>query len=178
MPDTSGGQGGGGTGLGATLKQKMGPMPVWGWLALITVLGLGYWLYAQHKSGGTSAAQTAGGSPASVGQPGVVVINQGGPEPGREPGPERESDRQEDREGRHPIPHQPGGGSKPPEGPESRLITLDKNETLAQLAKQRHWTSGTLRQVEEMNVTQGGGELTPKSKLREGTQILRPLGGG
>lgn len=57
-----------------TIKSKWGPLPVWGWLALITVVLLGYWLYEQHKAGtaGTPAAAT----PAQVGQPGVVVINQ------------------------------------------------------------------------------------------------------
>lgn len=63
-------------GLLGTLKAKAGPLPVWAWLGLITVVLLGWWLYEQHKAGSSSTA-TSGATPSDVGQPGVVVINQG-----------------------------------------------------------------------------------------------------
>jgi hypothetical protein len=136
-------------------------MPVWVWLALITALLLGYWLLTKNKSGASSASSGTSGTPADVGQPGVVVINQdGGPEP---PEP--------------PEPGPPPPGHKPPTEPHTRQVTVSQDETLAELAKQRHWTAGTLRQVEQMNVTAGQGKLTPQSKLKKGQEILRPLKG-
>lgn len=161
MPDTSGSTGAAqssGGGLVGTLKAKFGPMPVWVWLALITAVLLGYWLLTKNKSGASSGSPGTSGTPADVGQPGVVVINQ---------------DSDTGTPGQPPPPPPPPTG--PPPEPHTRQITLDQDETLAQLAKQRHWTSGTLRQVEEMNVTAGQGKLTPQSKLRKGQTIIRPL---
>lgn len=143
-----------------TLKAKWGPLPVWGWLALVTVVLLGYWLYEQHKAG--SSTNTNAPTPASVGQPGVVVINQDeGGEPSASPGA--------------PIPPVPGGGKKPPKPPETRAITLTQDETLGELAKQRHWSSATLNQVEELNLTQGQGEWTPATQLKKGQTVIRPI---
>ena len=158
MPDTS--QPAGGGGLGATLKGKLGPLPTWVWLALITVVLLGYWLITKNKSGasGSSGQQ---GTTADVGQPGVVVINQD--EPGGTPG--------------QPPPPTTPPPTTPPTEPHSRQITLDQNETLAQLAKQRHWSAATLQAVENENVMQGGGKLTAQSKLHKGQTIIRPLKG-
>jgi hypothetical protein len=91
--------GGGGGGLAANLKAKFGPLPVWGWLGVITVVLLGYWLYEQHKNAGqTTAADNQ--SAAQVGQPGVVVINQD--EPGT-PAPQGGTP--------PPEPKKPTGGS-------------------------------------------------------------------
>lgn len=59
------------SGLGGTLKSKWGPLPVWGWLLVVTILALGYYLWSRRSS----AQQQP--TPATVGQPGVVVINQG-----------------------------------------------------------------------------------------------------
>lgn len=159
MPDTSppaGGTQGGGSSFTGALKSKFGPLPVWAWLALITVLLLGYALYSSKKSGSQQPQQ---GTPADVGQPGVVVINQDGPEPPEPP----------------PGPTPPP--THPPKEPQTRQITLTQDETLGQLAKQRHWSSATLQEVEDMNLTQGGGKLTPKSKLKKGQTVIRPLKG-
>lgn len=150
-------------GLGGTLKSKWGPLPVWGWLAAITVVLLGWYLYEQHKNP-TAASTTAAPNPADAGQPGVVVINQ-------------------DDAGETPAPPATTPPTTPPKTPEkkpngtTRGITLTENETLAQLAKQRHWTPETLRRVEQMNVTQGGGTLKPGTKLKKGETILRPIKG-
>jgi hypothetical protein len=165
MPDTSppAAAPAAGGGLAASLKSKFGPMPVWVWLALITALLLGYWLLTKNKSGSSSGSPGTSGTPADVGQPGVVVINEdtGGGTPG----------------GQAPPPPTSPPPTGPPTEPHSRQITVDQDETLAQLAKQRHWTSGTLRQVEAENVKAGQGKLTPKSKLKKGQTIIRPLRG-
>jgi hypothetical protein len=145
------------SGAGGTLKSKWGPLPVWGWLLLVTVaIGI-YWLVASRKSASASQAAGSQGGPGAVGQPGVVVINQddGGETP--EPAPK---------------------GSKPPKPPEStRQITLTKDETLGQLAKQRHWSQKTEQDVEQENVTQGGGHWTPGTRLKKGQEVVRPLKG-
>ena len=60
-----------GRGLGGTLKSKMGPLPLWGWLAIMTAVALAYYLWQAHKN-----AQQAP-TPAAAGAPGVTVINQG-----------------------------------------------------------------------------------------------------
>lgn len=159
MPDSSPPAAGGGSGVGAALKGKVGPLPTWVWLGLITVILLGYWLVTKNKSGASSSSGQQG-TPSDVGQPGVVVINQGDTDTGAAPPPPPS-----------PPPHGP-----PPE-PQSRQITLDKNETLAELAKQRHWSSATLQAVENENVMQGGGKLTAQSKLHKGQTIIRPLKG-
>lgn len=150
MPNDSGG------GFLGTLKQKFGPLPVWGWLALVTVILLGYWLYEQHKNAG--AATPAANGPGAVGQPGVVVINQSAPDTDTATPP--------------PPPVPP----KPPEG-STRQITVTKDETLGELAKQRHWSQATLKAVEAENVTQGGGQWTPSTRLTKGQEVIRPLRG-
>ena len=151
MPNDSGG------GFLGTLKAKWGPLPVWGWLALVTVILLGYWLYEQHKN--ASTASTTANGPGAVGQPGVVVINQAAPDTDTgTPTP--------------PIPLPP----VPTEGT-TRKITVTKDETLGELAKQRHWSAGTLAAVETMNLTQGGGKWTPATKLTKGETVIRPLKG-
>jgi hypothetical protein len=150
-----------GGGIGATLKGKLGPLPTWAWLALITVVLLGYWLITKSQSGASSSAQQ--GTPADVGQPGVVVINQDAGQPTGQAPP--------------PPPPFTSPPSSPPSEPSSRQITVDKDETLAELAKQRHWSDSTLKLVESMNVIAGQGKLTPKSKLKKGQTILRPLKG-
>jgi hypothetical protein len=161
VPDTSPPAAGGGGSIGATLKSKMGPLPTWGWLALITAVLLGYWLLTKNKSGASSSSSGQQGTPSDVGQPGVVVINQDGPEP--------------PSGGQPPIPMPPV--PQPPTEPQSRQITLDQNETLGELAKQRHWSGATLQAVENENVMQGGGKLTAQSKLKKGQTIIRPLKG-
>lgn len=66
--------------------------------------------------------------------------------------------------------HQPG----PNPGDATKEITVPRNETLGDLAKYLHWDSGTLAQVEELNAVNGQ-ELTPKSKLKKGSTIVRPV---
>lgn len=129
MADTPAASSGSSSGVMGQLKSKFGPMPVWGWLALITVVLLGWWLWEQHKNPSTASSSTA--TPSDVGQPGVVVINQDGPE-GTTPPPE-------------PTPTKGGtGGHIGPGGkPSSPGIHEFKGtgkETLAQVAKQHNTT--------------------------------------
>lgn len=52
---------------GGTFTRKMGPLPLWGWMAIIGVLVLMYSFYAKHKQD-TTANQSTGG----VNSPGGV----------------------------------------------------------------------------------------------------------
>jgi hypothetical protein len=159
-----------GGGFGASLKAKFGPLPVWAWLGIITVLLLGYWLYEQHKSGAASTGtDTTQGSSAA---PGVVVINQddAGEDEDDESsgGKKKKKKRKKNPKGFPPVP-------RPPREPHTRQVTVSKDETLRQLATQRHWSANTLRDVERENVTQGGGHFTGKTDLTKGEEVLRPL---
>jgi hypothetical protein len=155
----------GGGGIGGTLKSKMGPFPVWVWLAIITIAGLAYYLYEQHKQG--SAAQQPQGSTAA---PEVVVENQEGPYPTGSGGTKKKK-----HKGKGHVPKPPRPHKKPPREPHQRQITVSHDETLGQLAKQRHWSTRTLHQVEEENVNNPGGEWTPKTELDKGQEVERPL---
>lgn len=137
-------------GFGGALKSKFGPLPVWAWLAIITILALGYYLLSSRKKS-TAQQQTM------AGQPGVVVVNQ-------------------DQDGGGGKKHKKGKHHPPKEPGNSRDIQVSKDETLGQLAASRHWSKNTLGEVEEMNVTQGQGEWTPDTKLTKGEEVLRPWG--
>jgi hypothetical protein len=54
------------------LRTKWGPLEVWVWLALVTALGLGYYLYERHKNG-AAATPASSASGASDTAPEVVV---------------------------------------------------------------------------------------------------------
>jgi LysM repeat protein len=45
-------------GAGGMLTRKVGPLPVWGWLAALTALALGYWLLKGKGSGSSSGSAT------------------------------------------------------------------------------------------------------------------------
>ena len=68
MSETAPEPSGGGGGIGGTLGRKMGPMPVWLWLVILTVAALGFYLWKQHTaaaSSGTAVTGTGSVTPAS-----------------------------------------------------------------------------------------------------------------
>jgi hypothetical protein len=155
-------QSSGGGGSFAAFKRKYGPLPLWGWMALILGAALAYELYKSHESSKSAAGSDTSGSGDEVPAdqvPDVIIQNDGATGP---PGP--------------PGPPGPKGKTPPPVKGTTRAITVTKNQTLAQLAKYYHWDPKTLAAVEKMNKTQGGGTLTPSSKLTKGQVIIRPLG--
>lgn len=152
----------------AAFKRKYGPLPLWGWMALILGLALAYELYKSHKAGSSSntAAGTSSGSGDAVPAdqvPDVIIQNNEGTGGTGATGPKG--------------PPGPTGKAPPVAQPTTRAITVTKNQTLAQLAKYYKWDPKTLADVEKMNRTQGGGDLTASSKLTKGTVIIRPLKG-
>jgi hypothetical protein len=131
------------------LRQRLGPLETWVWLAILTGLALAYYLYAKHKAGSSSSASSAPATPSDVGQPGVVVINQDGPEP---------------------------TGSKPPPTPESKQNGVQEyahgGETFAGIEKQYGVTEAELRAADpDLFKKYGQGK-----KLPAGTGYALPKG--
>lgn len=69
--------GGGGGSPGGVLRQKLGPLPTWMYLLLITIGLLAYYLYAKHKAGASTATPAA---TAGQAQPGEVTGAQNVPD--------------------------------------------------------------------------------------------------
>lgn len=61
----------GGGGGGNVFTRKLGPLPMWGWMAIALLVALGYYLYKKNQSGATSTA-ASGTSPSTVNTPGGV----------------------------------------------------------------------------------------------------------
>jgi hypothetical protein len=49
-----------------SFKEKAGPLPVYGWVIVISVLGFGYYYYAKKKSATTSSAADQAGTATST----------------------------------------------------------------------------------------------------------------
>lgn len=58
------------------MKEKLGPLPLWAWLAIVTVLGLAYYLYEQHVAGSSSSTSSTGNLVPQSGIPQFVIQNQ------------------------------------------------------------------------------------------------------
>jgi len=146
----------GGRGIGGALKSKLGPLPVWVWLAILTALALAYYLFFSKKKKKASSQQQT-----MAGQPGVVVNT------GDDEDQDHGHGKGKKKKKKHHPPTEPGG---------TRDIHVAKDETLGQLAKSRHWSQNTLKEVEEMNLTPGQGEWNANTKLTKGEDVLRPFG--
>jgi hypothetical protein len=100
VPSNSPPPAGSGSGFGGTLKAKWGPLPVWGWLAIVTILGLAYYLYAQHKAGTTtSSASGAAQVPEIVNQfqmPGTTPPDEPKHKKKKDPDEEQDKDKHKD----------------------------------------------------------------------------------
>jgi hypothetical protein len=80
MADTGAGSSPGASGgFGGALKEKMGPLQTWAWLAIITGAGLLYYLYKKSK-GGASGGQAVGAATQAQASPGQVTGAQNVPD--------------------------------------------------------------------------------------------------
>lgn len=148
------------SGDGNFLQQKLGGIPMWVFLAIAGVL---VWYFFFHKSGLPAASTSGGGGSVRTGNVNVakgavqITVDQGAG-----------SDHQE----------QPGPPNPP--GLKLKAITVNKDETLEQLADYRHWTSETLGDVEKLTQPKGssyaGKQLSANQQLRKGQIIYRPIG--
>jgi hypothetical protein len=151
----------GGKGIGGAFKSRLGPLPVWAWLAIMTAVALGFYLFEQHKKSSTASTANAGATPADVGQPGVVVINQDGPGgtgPAGPPGP----------------PGPPG--TKPPAEPvfggnaKSQIVIAPGGQDLNKLAERYGIPE---QQLEAFNPSLGRDVGTGR-KIPKGTKLRIP----
>lgn len=144
-PSSAGGGGGGGN----IFKRKIGPLPMWVWLAIgIGAIGL----YVLYKSKSSSSSSAAGATTSAATVPQFVnqtyttvqppVVN--------------------------PAVSSTGGGGTSTPVVGEKVLTVKKNETLSKFAKEHHWTATTLAAVEQLNNLTGG------SKLKKGQHIKRP----
>ncbi len=154
------------------LTRKVGPLPMWVWVAIAAALVLLYVVWQDQKNAAAAkqAPKNAGnGESAGYLVPPYIWTYASFPPEGGGHG----------KGGVNPGGLEKGGGKKkrgnPGKDQSTREITVDKDETLEELAKYLHWSKSTLEQVEQMNKLQGGGELTPSTKLHKGQTIIRPL---
>jgi nucleoid-associated protein YgaU len=140
-----GGRGGGG--IGGTLGRKAGPLPVWGWLVILTVAAAGYYLWKNRGSASSSAVTGTGSvTPASsvpdyVSQttvnlteppePGTTGDGGGGKPPAGKPPARKPPAR---RPGGKPPARKPGGGGDT-DPVFSGSYTVKPGDTLKKLAE-------------------------------------------
>lgn len=60
MSESAPESGGGGGGIKGAFGRKVGPLPLWAWLGLATLLAVGYYMYAKNKAANSTASQSAG----------------------------------------------------------------------------------------------------------------------
>lgn len=154
------------SGGGNLLTQKFGPLALWAWLAILTAIAVGLYLYEKHKSGSASTASTSDATPSDVGQPGVVVINQDGP-PGSTPPQTVESP---------PTQAEIPGKGKAPGAPtyQTHAYQLSAADSLSQIAGANKLELATIRTLNPGLYKQYG-----KSKpVPKGTSITLPYSKG
>lgn len=144
------------------LKRKIGPLPTWAWVAILAAVIVA-WAYWKNRtsSANSSSGTSSSGAPSDTTDASQVpqFVNQTfttvtpptapNPVPGPAPGP---------------VPAPPGV----PGGVGIKTLIVPRAMTLAQYAKERHWTPTTLAVVEQMN------NLKPGSRLKKGQKIKRP----
>jgi hypothetical protein len=64
---------------------------------------------------------------------------------------------------------QGGGGGTGTGGGSTKTLTVGRRQTLAEMAKNYHWTAATLAAIEKLN------NLTAKSELKKGQKLIRPI---
>ncbi len=139
-PEPSGGNGG-------MLGRKFGPLPVWGWLLIITGIGLGWYLLTRKTS--SSATGTGSSTPASdvpdyVSQTTVNVTEPAEPAPPSRPGPPppppergRGKPGSPGKNGKPPVKASPKPAAKTASQPPifSNSYTVKPGDTLDKLAE-------------------------------------------
>lgn len=170
---------------GNVLTQKLWILPVWAWLLIVTGVAIGfYYIVNRNKTAAASTADTGGtaqvpdtiiqniepGQPIPPGTPAPTTTGNPPPPPGSSP----------------PPPPPPGGGKRggggtgpptrlPGPKPKTKEITVRQDMTFAQMAREYHWTPATIKAIEDLNQIQGRGRLSPRSRLKRGQVILRPI---
>lgn len=148
-------------GGGSLLTRKLGPLPTWGWLVIVTAAGIGFYLYQKHKQASAAQNSNSGGGPSpTVGEAFV---------------PEFVINNQEEPPGGPPAKRPPQPKPKPGKNGDWKEITVEKDQTFAQLAQAYHWDPATIRAIASANQIAGKGQLRPGTLLHKGQVILRPI---
>ena len=153
---------------GNLLSQKWGPLPVWGWLAIVTFIGLLYYFYAKSKANSATATTGTAQIPEQVIQ--NVMPTQTVPAPGATPPPApkpegKDDDDADDKDAKkhpHKRPKKGGGGTGPPTR-KTRTVTIARGQTLADVATQAHVPEAQLAQLNGIAHT---GHVTPGQKIQ------------
>jgi len=162
--------------------RKIGPLPMWGWLAIVGG-GIGAWaLYSRKQAGQTTATGTSASQvPQFVNQTYVSPTPPMAPAPGKDKDRDKDVDKDVDSGARprpHPSPMIPGarkfpGGRLPfpaPGGEETRTEQLRHRGNLVQIAKRNGVSEDALIDLNpSLAKYKGTGKLLPP-----GTQIKLP----
>jgi LysM repeat protein len=181
MPET--GDGGGGN----PLRVKFGPLPVWGWLIIVTGLGVAYYLYEKRKSAsagssGTSTTMSgAAGIPDYVSQTTVNLTEPPGqppvtaaPPPSQPPPPgPKKGTRPPVKSPAPPPAKKPGGSGQPPLM--SGKYTVKAGDTLDKIAARYHISRVDLAHANGLGT--GAGLKTGQELKVPGPLVTRAEGG-
>jgi hypothetical protein len=153
---------------GNMFTRKLGPLPVWAWLGIMTAGGLGIYLYEQHKQATAAASTGKGGQhpkfSAEAFVPGYGHGHGGGRGGGGQPPPSPK-----------PRPKPQGGGQDV-----YRHVVSQEGLSLDQLASARHTTVQHIITTTEQGGQ--GGHLSAdnlarfKAYVRGGTNRPMPIG--
>jgi hypothetical protein len=129
--------------------RKIGPLPMWGWVAIVGTVVVVWALYEQKKNSAAQSTAAADVTPPQIDQFQITVP------PEQEPAPPTTT----------PTPKK-----EKEDEPAAREHSFKTNRaaTLAQIAKSRHWTPAQLKAVEKQD------KLKASSKLRKGQVIKVP----
>ena len=144
-------------GGGNAFTRKVGPLPVWAWVAGGLAAGVGYIWWRNRQNANTAADNTAtdvaaAGDTSSGDDAGSIATLQ--------------SEIQQ-LQGQASTPATTPN-SESPSGEKVRIITIPKAETLGAYARSNKWTPATLKAVEALN------GLSSSSRLKKGQRIARP----
>ena len=156
---------------GNLLSQKWGPLPVWGWLAIVTFIGLLYYFYAKSKANSATATTGTAQIPEQVIQ--NVMPTQTVPAPGTTPPPapvpaaDSDTDKDGDKD-KKKTPHKKtgGGGTGPPTRKppgKTKTVTVARGQNLANIARQAHVPEA---QLMKLNGISHPGRITPGQKIQ------------
>jgi hypothetical protein len=57
----------GGGGVKGAIGRKVGPLPLWAWLGLVTLVAVGYYMYKKNQAGNSTANQSTAGTGGTAG---------------------------------------------------------------------------------------------------------------
>jgi len=154
-----------GKGKGNLFTRKLGPLPMWAWLAIGVAVILGFAYYKSKTSAASSQDQTATGTDASqvpqfVNQTFTTVT------PPTPPAPVSATGGTPTTTGPQPSPVP----LRPPLKPDTRWTEPvgQRGITLGTFARRHHWSQAELKQVEALN------KMTVKTRLKKGQRLLAP----